>query len=66
MKCFLFFSEDRIRNGAKKLAKARTTTQQGRLDSFFSVSHTVTASIKKAVRISLNDFVFLQNESRFF
>lgn len=42
------FTEDRIRNGAKKLAKARTTTQQGRLDSFFSVSHTVSASIKKA------------------
>jgi hypothetical protein len=47
-------SEDRIRNGAKKLAKARTTTQQGRLDSFFTISHTVsstTPNTKKAVRI---------------
>lgn len=31
------FSEDRVRNGAKKLAKARSTTTQGRLDSFFKV-----------------------------
>ncbi|KAL1454502.1 hypothetical protein WDU94_010742 [Cyamophila willieti] len=31
------FAEDRIRNGAKKLAKARTGTTQGRLDSFFTV-----------------------------
>ena len=31
------FNEDRIRNGAKKLAKARNTTTQGRLDSFFKV-----------------------------
>ncbi|UJR28783.1 hypothetical protein I4U23_010009 [Adineta vaga] len=38
------FTEDRIRNGIKKLTKARTTTQQGRLDSFFTISHTVSAS----------------------
>jgi len=31
------FNEDRIRNGAKKLAKARKQTTQGRLDSFFKV-----------------------------
>uniref|UniRef100_A0A8D9A7E9 Flap endonuclease 1 n=2 Tax=Cacopsylla melanoneura TaxID=428564 RepID=A0A8D9A7E9_9HEMI len=31
------FAEDRIRNGAKKLLKARTGTTQGRLDSFFTV-----------------------------
>jgi len=31
------FNEDRIRNGAKKLVKARKTTTQGRLDSFFKV-----------------------------
>jgi hypothetical protein len=49
-------SEDRIRNGVKKLAKARTITQQGRLDSFFTVSHTVSTSTptaKKAVRIDI-------------
>ena len=51
---FSFHSEDRIRNGAKKLAKARTITQQGRLDSFFAISHTVSTTItKKTVRISL-------------
>ncbi|CAF1355437.1 unnamed protein product [Adineta steineri] len=42
------FIEDRIRNGVKKLAKARTTTQQGRLDSFFTVSHTVSATTPNA------------------
>ncbi|EEC12756.1 endonuclease, putative [Ixodes scapularis] len=31
------FSEERIRNGAKKLLKGRNTTTQGRLDSFFKV-----------------------------
>ncbi|CAH0746830.1 unnamed protein product [Bemisia tabaci] len=31
------FSEDRVRSGAKKLLKARSTTTQGRLDSFFKV-----------------------------
>ena len=31
------FNEERIRNGAKKLTKARNTTTQGRLDSFFKV-----------------------------
>ena len=31
------FQEDRIRNGAKKLLKARQGTTQGRLDSFFKV-----------------------------
>ena len=31
------FNEDRIRNGIKKLAKARNTSTQGRLDSFFKI-----------------------------
>ncbi|KAG7167795.1 flap endonuclease 1-like [Homarus americanus] len=31
------FSEERIRNGAKKLTKARNSSTQGRLDSFFKV-----------------------------
>ncbi|XP_019628960.1 PREDICTED: flap endonuclease 1 [Branchiostoma belcheri] len=31
------FSEDRIKNGAKKLRTARHTSTQGRLDSFFKV-----------------------------
>jgi len=31
------FSEERIRNGAKKLLKARQSSTQGRLDSFFKV-----------------------------
>ncbi len=31
------FSEDRIRNGIKKLMKGRQGSTQGRLDSFFKV-----------------------------
>lgn len=34
------FNEERIRNGAKKLLKARGTTTQGRLDGFFTVVST--------------------------
>lgn len=33
----IFSSEERIRNGAKKLLKSRQGTTQGRMDSFFSV-----------------------------
>ena len=31
------FNEERVRNGAKKLLKARNTSTQGRLDTFFKV-----------------------------
>lgn len=31
------FNEDRIRNGAKKLTKARSSVTQGRIDTFFKV-----------------------------
>ena len=31
------FNEERIRNGAKKLVKAKSGSTQGRLDSFFKV-----------------------------
>ena len=31
------FAEDRVRNGAKKLLKARQGSTQGRLDTFFKV-----------------------------
>lgn len=40
------FSEDRIRNGVKKLTKARQGTTQGRLDSFFSVKSSVSTKRK--------------------
>ncbi|KAF7991138.1 hypothetical protein HCN44_002700 [Aphidius gifuensis] len=42
------FNEDRIRNGAKKLAKARTTSTQGRLDGFFKVLSTTPSTKRKA------------------
>ncbi len=42
------FSEERIRNGSKKLTKARATTQQGRLDKFFSVSRSITTTTPTA------------------
>ncbi|XP_069114047.1 flap endonuclease 1-like isoform X2 [Argopecten irradians] len=41
------FNEDRMRNGMKKLTKARQGTTQGRLDSFFSVVSTQSSSTKK-------------------
>lgn len=31
------FNEERIRSGCKKIMKTRTTSTQGRLDSFFKV-----------------------------
>ncbi|XP_022818314.1 flap endonuclease 1 [Spodoptera litura] len=34
------FNEERVRNGAKKLMKARTGATQGRLDGFFTISTT--------------------------
>ncbi|XP_074645662.1 flap endonuclease 1-like isoform X2 [Tubulanus polymorphus] len=41
------FNEDRIRNGAKKLTKAKNTTTQGRLDGFFTVMSTSSSSTKR-------------------
>ncbi|XP_022344377.2 flap endonuclease 1-like [Crassostrea virginica] len=41
------FSEDRIRNGIKKLLKAKQGTTQGRLDSFFSVVSTSSTKRKQ-------------------
>lgn len=42
------FNEDRIRSGAKKLMKAKTTTTQGRLDGFFKVLSTTPAAKRKS------------------
>ena len=41
------FSEDRIRNGCKKLDKARGGSTQGRLDSFFKVLPSPTTNQNK-------------------
>lgn len=40
------FSEDRVRNGIKKLQKARGTSTQARLDGFFTVLGTTPAKRK--------------------
>ena len=40
------FSEERVRNGVKKLAKARGGATQGRLDGFFKVLSTTPAKRK--------------------
>ncbi|CAF4765421.1 unnamed protein product [Rotaria socialis] len=45
-KPYKYDNEDRIRNGSKKLMKARSTTQQGRLDTFFSISRTISTAAK--------------------
>lgn len=41
------FNEERIRNGIKKLEKAKTGTTQGRLDSFFKVVNVTSTSTKR-------------------
>lgn len=42
------FSEERIRNGAKKLEKSRTAVTQGRLDNFFQVVSVTSTKRKEA------------------
>ncbi|KAJ6650146.1 Flap endonuclease 1, partial [Pseudolycoriella hygida] len=41
------FNEDRVRNGAKKIMKTRSTSTQGRLDSFFKVIPSTTPMKRK-------------------
>lgn len=41
------FNEERVRNGAKKLMKARSGTTQGRLDGFFTVISSQPAAKRK-------------------
>lgn len=40
-------SEERIRNGAKKLGKAKSSSTQGRLDTFFKVLPTIATTKRK-------------------
>jgi len=40
------FNEERIRNGCKKLMKAKSTSTQGRLDTFFKVTSVTSAKRK--------------------
>lgn len=47
------FNEERVRNGSKKLAKARSGTTQGRLDTFFKVLQSPNAGQKRKVSLSL-------------
>lgn len=42
------FNEERVRNGAKKLIKARSGTTQGRLDGFFTVISSSPAQKRKS------------------
>ena len=53
---YIICSEDRMRNGCKKLTKARHGSTQGRLDSFFKVTH-VTPSNKRKVWIGVSSFL---------
>lgn len=41
------FNEDRVRSGAKKILKSKTTATQGRLDSFFKVLPSTNAVKRK-------------------
>lgn len=49
------FSEDRMRNGVKKILKARNTGTQVRLDSFFKVTMTTTPTKRKIDDTKEND-----------
>lgn len=49
------FNEDRMRNGVKKILKARTTGTQVRLDSFFKVTVSTTPSKRKTDDTKEND-----------
>ncbi|XP_072169618.1 flap endonuclease 1-like [Diadema setosum] len=48
------FSEDRMRNGVKKLQKARSGATQGRLDSFFKVTATTAKRKPEPLKGSAN------------
>ena len=49
-------SEDRIRNGAKKLEKHKEGATQGRLDTFFkSVPSPATAAKRKVLTIDIKE-----------
>lgn len=48
------FNEERVRNGSKKLHKARNTSTQGRLDSFFKVLPNTTPTPKRKVKYFSN------------
>ncbi|XP_075044049.1 flap endonuclease 1 isoform X1 [Mixophyes fleayi] len=45
------FSEDRIRNGAKKLSKNRHGSTQGRLDDFFKVTGSISSTKRKEMDV---------------
>ncbi|XP_029442507.1 flap endonuclease 1-B [Rhinatrema bivittatum] len=45
------FNEERIRNGAKKLAKRRQGSTQGRLDDFFKVTGSISSSKRKEPQV---------------
>ena len=50
------FSEERVRNGTKKLAKARSGTTQGRLDTFFKVLPNTTNKRKVSTYLEYHTF----------
>lgn len=53
------FNEERIRNGAKKLAKAKQGQTQGRLDSFFKVLPSAKSPASPAVKRKVLFFHFV-------
>ena len=55
------YSEDRIRNGVKRIVKSRQGATQGRLDTFFKPVATVTAGVKRKVCLTLFMFKSHQN-----
>lgn len=49
-------SEERIRNGAKKIMKSRQGSTQGRLDTFFTITGSISSKRKVCVVLSVMSF----------
>ncbi|CAD7088043.1 unnamed protein product [Hermetia illucens] len=57
------FNEERIRNGVKKIMKSRSTSTQGRLDSFFKVLSTTPKRKPEDDKKNVNKKIKLNNSS---
>ncbi|KTF72375.1 hypothetical protein cypCar_00034029 [Cyprinus carpio] len=54
------FSEDRIRNGCKKIMKSRQGSTQGRLDTFFTVTGSISSKRKYKFKWKVSPFPLIK------
>lgn len=55
-------SEDRVRNGAKKLCKSKQTSTQGRMDSFFKAVPSPSVTKRKVTRVRTTNNVLTMSQ----